>query len=205
MTFQSGDLGPFDYMSGINDAFAQNERLGRSSMFAGKKKKAKIGDILGSVIGHIGDNLSGNNAYAQSVKSRADAEAAKADYERKLKDAQDWWYKQQEHEVKNKSPDTIEVDGIVLNKKTMQPVWESPYPKVIPGPDGSFYEIPRKGLGSAQPPGLPPSAPSQAGGVREQAIDAIRRGANPTEVLKRLQQLEGGAGQATGPANFSRY
>lgn len=39
------------------------------------------------------------------------------------------------------APSERVIDGILL--RDGQPVWQSPYPDVIPGPDGSFFEQPR--------------------------------------------------------------
>lgn len=43
----------------------------------------------------------------------------------------------------SKEPELGEVDGIVYDKKTGEALLQSPYPKVIPGENGSFFEIPR--------------------------------------------------------------
>jgi hypothetical protein len=95
MTFQSGDLGPFDYMSGINDAFAQNQQRG---MFAGKKKKGKLGSFLEAFAGTYGDALTGNPVYAQSRKDMRDDEEA----QRSAQAQKDWWYEQQQYQAANK-------------------------------------------------------------------------------------------------------
>lgn len=48
------------------------------------------------------------------------------------------------------------IDGVAFNSQG-QPVFESPYDRIIPGPDGSFYRVPRVGFGrggqGAQPQG----------------------------------------------------
>jgi hypothetical protein len=38
---------------------------------------------------------------------------------------------------------TTTIDGILVNADTGEPIAQSPYPRIIPGPDGSFYEQPR--------------------------------------------------------------
>lgn len=38
---------------------------------------------------------------------------------------------------------TTVVDGILIDQDTGQPIAQSPYSRIIPGPDGSFYEQPR--------------------------------------------------------------
>lgn len=43
--------------------------------------------------------------------------------------------------------DTVEIDGVVFDKRTGQPLFESPYSKIIAGSEGSFFEQPRLGIG----------------------------------------------------------
>lgn len=50
--------------------------------------------------------------------------------------------------------ETTVVDGILINKRTGQPIAQSPLPRIIPGPDGAFYEQ-----------GLAPGIPVFGGGV----------------------------------------
>jgi hypothetical protein len=80
--------------------------------------------------------------------------------------------------------DTVEIDGVVFNKRTGEPLFESPYSKIVPGSEGSFYEQPRMGLGRRG---------GGQGDIRAQAEEAIRMGADPAEVNRRLQQMLGGA------------
>jgi hypothetical protein len=40
---------------------------------------------------------------------------------------------------------TTTIDGILLDADTGEPIAQSPYSRIIPGPDGSFYEQPRSG------------------------------------------------------------
>jgi hypothetical protein len=40
-----------------------------------------------------------------------------------------------------------EIDGVAFDENTGQPLFESPYSKVIPGTEGSFFEQPRIGFG----------------------------------------------------------
>lgn len=91
--------------------------------------------------------------------------------------------------------DTVEIDGVVFDKRTGQPLFESPYSRIIPGQEGSFYEQPRQGIGRNR-------APSSAQGgsdLRAQAEEAIRMGADPAEVNKRLQEMMGGATAGPSP------
>jgi hypothetical protein len=55
----------------------------------------------------------------------------------------------------------MEVDGIVIGPDN-RPVYESPYPKIIPGTDGSFYQVPRYGVANMPQPGAPQAAPGPA-------------------------------------------
>jgi hypothetical protein len=41
----------------------------------------------------------------------------------------------------------VVIDGVAMGKQSGQPKFESPYDRVIPGPDGSFYTVPRHGYG----------------------------------------------------------
>lgn len=49
------------------------------------------------------------------------------------------------------APDTVTIDGVVFDKSTGEPLFESPYNRIIPGPEGSFYEQPRAGFGRRSP------------------------------------------------------
>lgn len=47
------------------------------------------------------------------------------------------------------------IDDVAVDFGGAQPVevWESPYPDIISGPEGSFYEQPRRGIGARSTPG----------------------------------------------------
>jgi hypothetical protein len=82
MSFFGGSLyQPIDYMSGINDALAQNAALGAS-----KPKKGGFGNFLGAFAGYLGDSLTGNPIYAQQQAQMAEQEQMEQWYERKRQD-----------------------------------------------------------------------------------------------------------------------
>lgn len=43
-------------------------------------------------------------------------------------------------------PDLVVIDGVAIDKRTGQPLFESPYPRIVSGP-GGIYEQPRIGIG----------------------------------------------------------
>lgn len=57
-------------------------------------------------------------------------------------------------------PKKREIDGVVFNDDTGAPQYESPYPKIIPGTEGSFFTQPRIGIGQGA---APPVSPQPAG------------------------------------------
>jgi len=73
-------------------------------------------------------------AYVQNLVKVADTFAPRADAEE----------------------DLVVIDGVAINKRTGQPMFESPYSKIVSGP-GGIYEQPRIGIGrggqGAPPPG----------------------------------------------------
>lgn len=69
-----------DYMSGINQAFAQNAAQGQQA------PKKGIGDFLKAFAGIYGDTLTGNPAYAQHMKAMEEQRALEEWYERKRQD-----------------------------------------------------------------------------------------------------------------------
>jgi hypothetical protein len=69
---------------------------------------------------------------------------------------------------KDKGPEVTVIDGVAFDRNTGQPLFESPYPRIISGP-GGIYEQPRIGYGrqpgtaapagrvvQGEPPQLPP-------------------------------------------------
>lgn len=58
--------------------------------------------------------------------------------------------------VKPDDPDLVVIDGVAMDKRTGQPVFESPYDRIIPGQGGSFYRVPRMGLGRGGAPAQQP-------------------------------------------------
>lgn len=55
----------------------------------------------------------------------------------------------------SKKPDVAVIDGIAVDQRTGQPLYQSPYPRIVPGTEGSFYKVPRVDsipfLGGQQP------------------------------------------------------
>lgn len=106
------------------------------------------------------------------------------------------------------NPELVVIDGVAFDKRTGQPKFESPYTRIIPGPDGSFYEQPRVGFGRAPGGGSPPVAPApttarQDSPVRVKTPDEAR--ALPPGTLfmtpdGRTKRVPGGAG--SGPRPF---
>ncbi len=121
------------------------------------------------------------------------------------------------------APGRYQVDDALVqtgaNGEQPKAIWESPYPKVVPGPDGSFNQVDRVGVaglnslngqGSPQPGGyggLPdPLAPRPSSGpvaVRSpQEIEALPDGAEYIAPDgRRFRKQTGGAGQR-GPSMF---
>jgi hypothetical protein len=187
--------------AGLDQALAQNKTMGAAQ--AGKPKKG-FGEFLRMFAGTLGDNLTGNPVYSQAQQHQREMQAQEEWYERKRQDElADYEARKgiDQEFAPPKDRQTITVDGIVLDQETMKPIWESPYSKIIPGPDGSFYEQTRQGLGGGQP--FQPPQPSPTGSaIREQAMEAIRQGADPAAVLKRLQEMEGGQAGSGSPGGF---
>lgn len=103
-----------------------------------------------------------------------------------------------------------EIDGAVLDRNG-NILFESPYPRIIPGSEGSFFQQPRvTGGGRAAPATAAPAAaaapaPMSEADLRAAADRAIAAGAPRDAVEQRLQeqlQARGGPGQANAPATF---
>lgn len=105
-------------------------------------------------------------------------------------------------ELDANNPDLVVIDGVAFDKRTGTPKFESPYTRIIPGAEGSFYEQPRIGYG--RQPGTR-EAPSSAAErpVRVQSPDEARRlppGTLFTTPDGRTKRVPGGAG--SGPQTF---
>jgi hypothetical protein len=71
--------------------------------------------------------------------------------------------------------DTVEIDGVVFDKRSGQPLFESPYNRVIPGQDGEFFEQPRIGIGRSgggQRQQSPQMAPDDAAPILQRAAQS---------------------------------
>lgn len=71
---------PFDYMSGINEALAQNAAMAKP------KKSGGFGGFLKNFAGYLGDSLTGNPIYAQQMSNQAEQQRMEEWYERKRQD-----------------------------------------------------------------------------------------------------------------------
>jgi hypothetical protein len=69
-------------MRGIEDALARNEALGAEQS---QGRKSGVGDFLLAWAGHLGDNLTGNPAYSNSLKHRWQLEQIDREAERKAR------------------------------------------------------------------------------------------------------------------------
>lgn len=106
--------------------------------------------------------------------------------------------------VDAQDPELVVIDGVAFDKRTGQPKFESPYPRIIAGPDGSFYERPRIGFGG-RPAGnaAPPAVGGTESPVRVQTPEEARRlqpGTLFTTPDGRTKRVPGGAG--SGPQPF---
>jgi hypothetical protein len=102
-------------------------------------------------------------------------------------------------------PELVVIDGVAFDKRTGQPKFESPYTRIIPGPDGSFYEQPRVGYGRSTGADAQPSSPAQPAAARAptpgQVVGAFRfKGGNPRDQSAWEPVAAGGAG--SGPRPF---
>ncbi len=70
-------------------------------------------------------------------------------------------------------PDLEVIDGVAIDKRTGKPQFESPYNRVIPGPNGSFFEQPRIGFGATPAPGGAPTAAPVAAPNAAPALDQV--------------------------------
>lgn len=93
------------------------------------------------------------------------------------------------------APRQTEINGRIVNEDGSV-VYEDPYPKIIPGPDGAFFKQPRMGKdwGGGMTPGFNPEA-QQPGGIPLQG-----NGLPPGYEF----EDEGGAGPAAAPGRFPR-
>ena len=104
----------------------------------------------------------------------------------------------------SKKPDVGELDGIVYDKKTGQPLYQSPYPRIVPGQNGSFYVQPRVGniptLGSGGTGPAPAQAPAGATDATG-AVSSTLSSVLPAPVVAGFLgnfHVEGGYGGAQG-------
>jgi hypothetical protein len=83
--------------------------------------------------------------------------------------------------------------------------WVTPQPGTTAFGVDSFTGLPMGGSGAApqQPAPAAPAPSAATNDLRAQAIDAIKRGADPAKVLQRMQQLmQGGQAGSSSPAGF---
>lgn len=216
-----------DEMGGINQALAQNQSLAQNMPRPAPKQKLGIGDIIG-LLGDAVRGFKGQNAvYGPQMLSMRKEQARNQAFSNYLDDpegtiralfaagdpeaalelmkaGQGEGFTLSEGQGRYDSrgnliaqgpnkQETVEIDGVVFDKRTGQPLFESPYSRIIPGAEGSFYEQPRQGIGRGR---APPQGDSD---LRAQAEEAIRMGADPAEVNRRLQEMLGGATASPSP------
>ncbi len=157
-----GEMAPED--------FTQFSPLAQDGMDAAPAQKPKFfgkggngTQFLSAFAGSLGDAFAHNNNYANRMQQQLAAQQAEEQHQRHRMDNredQQWEWKNKPKEPKAR--ETIVVDGVVLDKETLQPVWESPYSHIIPGTEGSFFEQPRMGLGGQRAAPMPQIAPVTA-------------------------------------------
>lgn len=78
-------------------------------------------------------------------------------------------------------PDLVVIDGVAIDKRTGQPRFESPYPRIISGP-GGIYEAPRIGIGRGGTGTAPPGRVVEGSGLPPgwTVIDEDEGGAGPS-------------------------
>lgn len=184
-----------DYMSVIQEELAKNQALGEAQKAQKPSFGSKLGDFLKAWAGSLGDSLTGNPVYSTTMAQRQQSEAAARAEEQRRKQEQDWWYEQQRYKAQNEKPD---MPGIADETK-----WFYSLPPEEQARAAQYIQMrnPAMQAPTLIPYGYEPVAPSSGGapgGLREQAIEAIRKGADPVKVLERLKQLEGG--QSASPA-----
>lgn len=98
-----------------------------------------------------------------------------------------------------KGPDVTVIDGVAFDKNTGQPLFESPYDRIIAGPDGSFYRVPRAGYGRNGPaPQQQGQAVTSGGPQPGSVVNGYRfRGGNPNDRTA-WEPVAGGAGSNAG-------
>ncbi len=139
----------------VNQTLAQPAPKKKGGFFKPGMDHFDFTDILGI----LGDALSGQGGYANAMQQYRKGKQDEDQYQRRRGDDLEDYEAKQEIDKRFAAPKqrrTVEVDGIILDADTMQPLYESPYPKIFQGPEG-FYEIPRLGLGRGQPQAQTPS------------------------------------------------
>jgi hypothetical protein len=96
----------------------------------------------------------------------------------------------------DKGPEITVIDGVAFDQRTGQPLFESPYERIISGTEGAFYSQPRIGYG--RQPGAQPAAGQVAGG-------GIPRVNSPQEAMRlppgtQFQMPDGRVGTVPGGA-----
>jgi hypothetical protein len=93
--------------------------------------------------------------------------------------------------------ETVEIDGVVFDKNTGEPLFESPYDKIVPGAEGSFYTQRRLGIGKRGGQGA-----SQLPSISSQAeYDSLPPGAQYRDSQGNIGVKNGGA-TASPSGNF---
>lgn len=188
-----------DYMSGINDAFAQNAALGQ------QKPKNGIGEFLRILAGTFGDNLTGNPVYSRHMQGEAERKQQEAEarrqaewYERKRKDELTDYGAKKEIDAQFSAPD---LPGIIEEFTVAQQMGMVP-------PGMSYTDYMTMRFPGAQTPVILPHNAQQVGGgnaalpsvSNEAEYNALPPGATYRDPSGRLRRKGGqsGAGPAGG-------
>lgn len=103
----------------------------------------------------------------------------------------------------DKGPDITVIDGVAFDQRTGQPLFESPYERIISGTEGSFYTQPRIGYGRGSQQAIPGGA--QGGGMpRVNTPQEASRLPPGTQFIMpdgRIGTVPGGGG-GNAPGNF---
>jgi hypothetical protein len=151
---------PIDATSGVGAALSQNAATPPKRSFFGKLANALGNDDAQMNFAAAAAYASGKpEVAAQIIAAGQRRKDELQQYEQHHRDELNDWVAKQQYEEAHKEPETFELDGILYDKKTRQPIMESPYPKVYQGPNG-FYVQPRIGYGrggsgDSAPQGIP--------------------------------------------------
>lgn len=128
-----------------------------------RREQERVGSLLGQYLGQ------GDEVLAQIMS--ADPQTGMA------------LLKMKAEQQKGQEPDVTVIDGVAFDKRTGTPLFESPYDRIIPGPEGSFYRVPRMGLGRVVGGAQQPQQPAQPAPQGEDAAAPIIAQATRSKVI----------------------